>query len=396
MNMRCTLWTMTAAAVVLAGSSMATGQTASESKDEAKVTEPAPKPAATPAPSSRKMKSVRKPVVDLQALAKERRPGQVMPGDPAPVVQSPAAAAASPGGNAMTGGMEASSLPGANQDAPKGSAISLPDTAPGNRNIMKPVTEENGRATAEAAPAPAMTTEVAPAPAPAPATAPAPAPAPAPAAAEAVPVAAAAVPAATVTDLPMRLSGQHAEPLPQMEMPKDEAPSAKVADAKPAALDAGAGLVDGSIVPNIPMALSTSAGKIRVVSIAGDSSGVQWRVPGEAWKTPTASETVESKIEVRNGLDSDLTLVVDDRVQLRVSRLGRVVVERSQEAGGTTAVYITLSRGALEVRPVKDAGLTPNEMFARVRTPDQMFGVTGALRVEYQAFTGTRRRTINP
>lgn len=414
---RSTWWTVATAAAMLAGTSMATGQTATAAKDE-KAKE------AAPAQQPRKIKSVRKSVVDLEAMAKERRPGQVMPGDPAPVMRAPAPASTTTDTpTAMQGGMAATTLPAPAADAlpTKATPIQLPDTAPANRSIMKPESDPSGR-----------TTSIEPAPAAAPTAA----AAPAAASAAKDEVHAAAVPAAVATDLtttPKIITG-HSEPLPHMdagpaepvvskiesakaesvkaEAPKAEAPKAeavkaeaiKVESAKaetPApetgkAADTGVALVDGAIVPSIPMAMSTAGARLKIESISGDASGVQWRVPGESWRTPGTAESVEGKMEIRAGLDSEMVIVVDDRVQLRVSRLGRALIERSQEAGGTTAVSVTLSRGAVEIRPLKDAGLTAGEMFARVRTPDQMFGVTGALRVEYDAFTGTRRRTVNP
>ncbi len=414
---RSTWWTVATAAAMLAGTSMATGQTATAAKDE-KAKE------AAPAQQPRKIKSVRKSVVDLEAMAKERRPGQVMPGDPAPVMRAPAPASTTTDTpTAMQGGMAATTLPAPAADAlpTKATPIQLPDTAPANRSIMKPESDPSGRTTSIEPPAP-----VTPAP-----TAVAPAGATATAAMPQEEVHAAAVPAAVATDLtktPKIITG-HSEPLPHMdagpaepvvskiesakaesvkaEAPKAEAVKAeaiKVESAKaetPApetgkAADTGVALVDGAIVPSIPMAMSTAGARLKIESISGDASGVQWRVPGESWRTPGTAESVEGKMEIRAGLDSEMVIVVDDRVQLRVSRLGRALIERSQEAGGTTAVSVTLSRGAVEIRPLKDAGLTAGEMFARVRTPDQMFGVTGALRVEYDAFTGTRRRTVNP
>lgn len=363
MSKRSTWWTMAAMAAMLAGAPAVMAQATGAPKDEAAQPQ-----------SPRRIKAVRKSVVDLEAMAKERRPGQVMPGDPSPVVRAPGGAG-EPGPSAMTGGMEASTLP-AELLPTKGTPIQLPDTAPDTRTIVKPEADPSGRAmSVEPIVRPGSAQGVA---------------GPAPARDE---VRAAGTPGAGVTDLTAtpRIVTGHAEPLPPMD-----GGVVDVAPEKAGEPETGVALVDGAIVPNIPMALSTGAPKVRVESVKGDSSGVQWRVPGGAWSTLGAGNTSESRMEIRAGLDSDVVLVVDERVRVMVARLGRVLIERSTEVGGTTAVSVTVSRGAVEIRPMADAGFTAGEMFARVRTPDQMFGVTGALRVEYDAFTGTRRRTVNP
>jgi hypothetical protein len=316
---------------------------------------------------SRKVKSVRKPVIDLELQARERRPGQVMPGDPAPVVGVP--------GTAPVEGGES-----VNPAAPKGS-IPLPDTSPAARPALKPAADTSARQpvmegaapTAEAAPVQAVPVQAAP-----------------------VQVAtsqAATTPVAPTSAAPTRATPMHAEPLPHTEaMASENEP----APAKPEPVDPGIGIVDRSIVTNISTPLATGPAKVRVESLSGDSSGVQWRGSGESWRTPATGDASESRLEVRAGLDSELVVVVDERVQIRITRLGRAVIERTEEVGGTTAVSITLMRGAAEIRPVGSVPPEAGQMFARVRTPDQMFGVTGALRVEYDAFTGTRRRTANP
>ena len=79
--------------------------------------------------------------------------------------------------------------------------------------------------------------------------------------------------------------------------------------------------------------------------------------------------------------------------------LGRATIERCVEPRGATSVGVGVTRRAVEIRPVGAAvatgGASP-QMFARVRTPDQVFGLTGPLRVEYDAFSGTKRRVVNP
>lgn len=181
------------------------------------------------------------------------------------------------------------------------------------------------------------------------------------------------------------------------------APSAPVNSAAPtgkptprlAADSAGSDvpLVDRAVLGSVPMPLSTADAKVRVESVPEAASGAQWRAGADAWKTLAKGETAEGRIEVRAGLDADVVLSVDDHVQVRVARLGRAMIERCVEPGGTTSVSVVLSRGAVEIRPI---GEPSARMFARVRTPDQSFGVVGPVRVEYDAFTGTRRRVVNP
>jgi hypothetical protein len=366
-------WALPVAAAMLTALPAANAQTAA-SKDDAAQKNSAPAPQA-----SRKIRSVRKSVVDLEALAKERRPGQVMPGDPTPVLPAPIAARPAPS--------EETHAPVATPAAPVGpppSTIQLPDTAPSTRNIVKPESSADGRTSSIEPPAPSLP----PAP-PSPlaeelhSTPGAMAASSLPQSPKGEPIAAIAAAASSAPKT------SHAEPLPQMEPSKPETTSpAPVAEAP-------ATLVDKTIIPNIPMALSSGPAKIHVDSIPG-AADLQWRVPGEAWKTPAAGDTTESKIEFRGGLEAEIVLIVDERVQIRVSRLGRGTIERSAEVGGASAVSLTLSRGVVEIKPVKGATIAPGEMLVRVRTPDQMFGVTGALRIEYEAFTGTRRRSLNP
>ncbi len=158
---------------------------------------------------------------------------------------------------------------------------------------------------------------------------------------------------------------------------------------------AGVTLVDGVVLTQVPMALSTGGASVRLESISGDGAGVQWRVGDGPWTTPSAGQTADGRVEVRAGLDAQAVLVVDGTAQLRVSRLGRATIERCAEPRAASSVSVQVLRGAVEIRPLGEAAAT-GQMFARVRTPDQGFGLTGPLRVEYDAFTGTRRRVVNP
>ena len=61
-------------------------------------------------------------------------------------------------------------------------------------------------------------------------------------------------------------------------------------------------------------------------------------------------------------------------------------------AAGGSAVSVSLTRGAAEVTPISET----SQMFARIHTPDADFGLAGPVRVEYDAFTGTHRKVVNP
>lgn len=311
-------------------------------------------------PPVRKSRSVRKPVVDLEGMAKERRAGQVMPGDPAPYrPATPAKADAAPEAptiieNVPTTDAHVPAAPIAAMGEAPASDLTLPNTVPWNRPVLRPQADGTMRdmntrpVEVGAAPMPAEVVK----------------------ALEDAPLAATDV-GATTTKVIAR-----AESRPQV---------------------GGVTLVDGSVLSVLPSSLGTAPAKVRVESVSGDPGSVQWKGAGEAWRTPVQGDMLESVVEVRAGLDAQLVLVVDDKVQVRISRLGRAMIERSMEAGGATSVSVTVARGAAEVRSIPSpSAADPTQMFARVRTPDQNFGLVGPLRVEYDAFTGTRRRVVNP
>ena len=132
--------------------------------------------------------------------------------------------------------------------------------------------------------------------------------------------------------------------------------------------------------------------RVRVESV-GDRTA-EWRGQGGAWAPIVVGQAIESRVEVRGGLDSEVSLLVDDAVEVRVSRLGRVVIERSSEVDGTTCVSLTVGRGVAEVRrgPAAQWANGRNSNLVRVRTPDREFILTAAARLEYDAFSGTRIR----
>ena len=335
----------------------------------------------TPIPPKR-VRSVRAAVVDLGQMAKDRRPGQVMPGDPAPM----GAAAPKPIVE-ESANVAMSQKPGAPIPVPSAAestrvkeSVKLPDTAPANKPVLKPSIETQAR--------PEVLGGTRPEPLPEPSAVPPPPPSqPAPV------MEPASVVAPQVQIAPEEPSVAPARPRAALEPAKPDRPEV-----------GGIVLVEGVVLNQIPAALATGPAKVRVESIGGiaGAGGVQWRTGGGEWKNPSVGETVEGVVEVRAGLDSELVLIVDDLAKVSVARLGRASFERCSEKGGVTTVGLRVDRGAVEVRPFGTgaSGLGgsggPGEMFARVRTPDQSFGLTGPLRVEYDAFSGTRRRVVNP
>ena len=392
-------------AAMMIAADVTVAQTAS--KDE-----PKNQPAATQMPMTppKRVRAVRKSMVDLDAMAKDRRPGQVMPGDPSPMggvaTKAPMGDAATPVGSFMSTDkpVTAASL---EQNANK-PQIKLPDTAPYNKPVLKPVGDSaarpevlNGTMPAPEPEQVVQTKMVENVPAPVPAPVVATAVAPAPVVERAVPVVevpAAVEHAALVAAVPVveRVEPKVAEKV----IERAPVAAARVNAAAPVAAAApvpASVLVDGVVMMQVPSALSTGGASVRVESITGDGAGVQWRTGNGAWTTPTVGQTAEGKIEVRAGLDGQVVLVVDGLAEVRVMRLGRATIERCTESRGATSVGLGVTRGAVEVRPVgaalQDAG--KGQMFARVRTPDQVFGLVGPLRVEYDAFSGTKRRGVN-
>jgi hypothetical protein len=305
------------ASVILACVSVAPGQTASGKDDQGMGSGSGQPKTIVPRGNG----AVRPSVVDLTEMAKERRPGQVLHGDPAPY------------GTAAVRPMpeQTSSAPPANgAEAPPMTSkpsVGLPDTAPETKARIKPLIDAGPRSNGGEA----------------------------------------------MADAPTR------NPV------------------------AEAAMVSSLVVQLGPGAVSSGPAHVSVESAGGAGNGApdaQWRVGGGTWKIPAAGEAVDGSVEVRAGLEGELVLVVDDRAQVRISRLGRAAIDRSTDPMGIQTVSVNVSRGAIEVRPAGKSGEAGasggGKMYARIRTPDQSFGLTGAMRVEYDAFTGTRRRVVNP
>lgn len=370
----------------------------------------------------RQARPVRPPVIDLEAMAKERRPGQVLPGD------------------AYVSG----ALPlGARLDE----TIGLPNTAaPRMPRVTKPAAPKTGAergdvptlamsaAGASSAPSDAassptprdsgMSADSATLPAaplqashaivrePDPAAASRPMPATGfVAPADPSPIAHAAVSPAPETREPEMHASEDPRPATSISNTHESVehmaqpvpapvPVAEVVTSGPGASEIAERGVDALVIAQMPAAQRTAPAKITVVGVGGGAGAAQWRIMDQPWRAPAAGELLEGKIEVRAGIDAEVTVVIDDQVRLTIARLGRVVIERTVEPDGSVIPSITLARGAVEVRPAPSASGT----LARVRTPDQAFGLRTAaadgretgIRVEYDAFTGTRTRLAQP
>lgn len=141
---------------------------------------------------------------------------------------------------------------------------------------------------------------------------------------------------------------------------------------------------------------SLQPARVRVAAVT--STNAQWRAPVGGWQALSVGQESQARVDVRAGLDADVVMVVDDVVELRVERLGRVSIERGVESDGRSCVLVTLGRGRVEVRPVNASTPTPesaSSYLARVRTPDRSIGVRQGAVLEYDAFTGTRVRVLS-
>ena len=82
------------------------------------------------------------------------------------------------------------------------------------------------------------------------------------------------------------------------------------------------GVASGAVVMGLPATMGIGPAKVRVESISGDASGVQWRSGGGAWRTPAVGDTLEGNVEVRAGLDGKVVLAVDDQAGVQQCRAG--------------------------------------------------------------------------
>jgi hypothetical protein len=236
-----------------------------------------------------------------------------------------------------------------------------------------------------AAPTPQPTPAPTPAPTPVPAPEPSGEPAPAPVVARIEPR-----PAPVVSPVPTPPPAPVADPV------REPVAVAGAPAIREPGRDAPIVQPDDRVVPRMPAAAGFGPARVSLKAVQGDASAVQWRTGVTAWKSPEAGESIVGRVEVRAGMNADVRLVIDDAVEIVVARLGRVIIERSSEVGGGSMPAITLARGTVEVRPLADEGAGSENAHARLRTPDQTFGVRGPLRVEYDAFAGTRRLPLQP
>lgn len=363
--------------------------------EDAKTSDPKAAEQATPPANPRRTRPVRKPIIDLKKQAAERRPGQVMPGDPTPAGATnipPAAelqdrpidlidAAAAPRAElkpAPETAITPRSQPQAQQAQPQPEPAPIPQPA---AQPTQPIAQPTEPLSAPPVPSePALAPVV-----PVPATHPEPIAAPAapPVAAQAAPSEPEPMPEVRVVQV------QPSQGLDETTPAQPAAQPEPVAAPKPqptrVAPQPSRGLVDQLSSPS-------STGPI-ALTVKRAGPGVQWRLEGASWSSPATDQAITGKIEIRCGLESEIELTLSESATLRVQRLGRVVIEQSTEPDGRVIPSITLARGAIEIIP---SDLGANAMFARIKTPDKLFGVAAPMRIEYDAFSGTKRSLVNP
>lgn len=303
--------------------------------EKSTITPPAQTP---PAPARRRTKVSRKPLIDLQAEAKDRRPGQVMPGDPAESVDLPL--------TPLPGEEE---LPLADQ---KPAPLTLADTAP------IPATPK------PASPSPAS------------------APTPTQPSASPQPAASAAAPSSPVVRVLPAATDDTVAADPQPELKRVEPVLEPVAPSTPPPAP-------------IPVAepVSLSGASVEVVAVQGEADAAQWRALGTdpnaaRWIALSPGQHAQARVEVRVGLSGSVTLNVDSGVEMRLDRLARAVIERGKASESSTGVLITLQRGAANIRPITTNAGGGQSVW--IKTPDRVMLITTPSRIEYDAFTGTR------
>lgn len=310
---------------------------------------------------------LRRPLIDLEALAKARRDGQVMPGDIGPM---PAAGASQPAAP-ITESVKVS------KTAPVESKGSLERAAPpapaATTTSRVEVARSNDPASdADELPAvPAVTTEVVQKPARDPA------------------IDAIAKPAAVNVEEAPRTSARIEETRPHIAALRTT-PATPVTDA-PAS---GQATPSTPVMPAPVKVASLGPAKVTPLRTSG-GEGTEWRFGAEAWSSVPMGKTVDSRVEVRAGLDGDVTFDIDGHAQVRVSRLARVAIERAMETDGSSSVHLTLTRGLIEVRGTAAGHDGWAAHIARIKTPDRMLLITGPSSIEYDAFSGTKVRLLS-
>lgn len=306
-------------------------------------------PAARPV---RRGRVYKRPLVDIEKQAQERRPGQVLPGDPPrekfapPVVEPKDAPGATPA-----------------PPTPVETPISLPgDTTRdgGTGRLLKdaPTPIDPNSGPRGGAPVPATT----------PAPAPAPAPAPKPSDAASFESGLSPVPGSETA------SAGEAPDLPgEPHQSTGAVPSASTPVARSTATV--------SSITNTPADVA-----VRVVNAA--NAGVEWRAVGGAWRPLVSGDAATGRFEVRTGVDGEALIRVGDRVAVLVPPLSRVSIAR-RSADSPEAAF-TIDRGAIELRATEGGGSEPVQSW--VCTPDRTAGFESlpGVRIGYSAFSGTR------
>lgn len=433
--MKTQMWIATAASIACAtftASPLALAQ--ASDRGPAKTAPDAPRDAQgdssrTPTGVKRPSPVLRKPIINLEDQAKARRPGQIMPGDPAPnagpsgaMIEIPASERVDPAPTPVPIKRE----PRSREDRPRVSspAAEMPaeSAAPAS-----PSASAEDSVPASSAPAPsARTVERTP-----------------PKAAASVP----ATPAAPKPATSAAAEAPQAEPLPELSQPAPEqheaarpvaavatdiaAPANELAQAKPVdrerapAIDRPESQSSPALAPtaepapravpqpeprvtapsealsqspqaDLPPVTVLGPSSVAVLRTSGDGS-VEWRQGDASWSPAATAATASGRVEIRAGLDGDAVFVINDRVELRVGRLARVAIETATEGDGSKTIHLTLGRGAVEVRPVPGAqGSGWSQWIARIRTPDRAVALIGPSSIEYDAFAGSRIKLLPP
>lgn len=357
---------------------------------------------------------VRRAVIDLEAMAKERREGQILPGDPSP------------------GGVAGATVDLPDTGAPNTGALVEPAPVPVPiRRSLEPTLKPAPRPTPAQPEAATSTAKVIvpDAPVAAPAGDAGEDPLPELAAPEMSATNQADTPQPVRVSEPVEVSEPkvavepevsaatpapvtapataHAATIPAMDPAPTTVPARThvvvATDIQPSRIDTATDASGKTISVEPPAVSVLGPVKARVIRTSG--AGVEWRSGDTDWSSIPPDAQATGRVEVRAGLDGDTLLVVEDHVEIRIGRLARAVIETAGEADGTKSVHVTLSRGLVEVRLVGGASGGQgggqgggdggwSRWVARVRTPDRGVVVMAPSSVEYDAFSGTRLKTL--
>ncbi len=324
---------------------------------QAMPAQPAGTTSRQPGKPVRRGKPVKQPVIDLAKQAMDRRPGQVLPGDPPP--EKFAAPMKAPA-TEVKPGMVTPPMP-----TPTGPSEEGKDGTTGR--LIKP------------APAPVN---------------PDAGPRMAPKGAEVAKPEAQPATKPTVPQVPSA-----PEPAPQkpesdktpIDLPKVAADDVASTPASLVVLRAPAGRAGGKAQP----VYTWQNARVAIARVEGDAAGVQWRALGdgvEVWRTAEPGASAEGRFEIRTGLNTEVVVEVESvggRVEVRVGRLSRVRVEEAAASGPAMAQRpsVRVDHGSVELGLVGGEGVE-----TLMRSPDRSGGFTtnAGARVSYSAFRGTK------